>query len=111
MQGINPADRQVGRYNVLHNFICEQFHLEVSGVGNYSSLEMGAGTKVGGYTDLINQSRIKNGFQGFPADSGDSALFLCQRKAVRWLEKKMGEKKDFGQIAIMVKSNLIVRDS
>ena len=34
----------------------------------------------------------KKWFQGFPADSGDSALFLCKRKVVRWLEKKWMKK-------------------
>ena len=51
---------------------------------------MGAGTEVGGYTDLVTHSREKKGFQGFPADSGDSVLFLSTRDIVRWLEKKSG---------------------
>ena len=54
----------------------------------------------------------KKGFQSFPADSGDSALFLCKRKVVRCLEKKMGGKIDFEQIAIMGegKSRLVPLD-
>ena len=42
---------------------------------------------------LVTPSRGEKGFQGFPAVSGDSALFLCKRKLVRWLEKKSGWKK------------------
>ena len=67
---------------------------------------MGAGTKVGSIRIPFHEVAEKKGFQRIPADSGDSALFLCQRNLVRWIEKNLDEKNGLKQIATWVKSQL-----